>query len=274
MRTTRYITLIHSMVLLLLLLAACASPQATAPESVAAPRVTQTSMASVERAEFNGIGFSYDPAIAAQVKARLLSGVEYMGTRLPDYIQFSFDDNLQGGIVARQTGIRVFRLRDLEQGDWMVRAAVAAREPMPLINATRILRVQDKLLSFQNGKGERAIVHYAQDTGPLTNEGLFYSYQGVTDDGLYYVSATFPVKAAFLPNTFADGFLGMPTTTPGDPGYMEGYVEAVNHFNRDATERLEQLDAAGYQPNLRTLDAIIRSLFAGEAPEWSTSPEE
>jgi hypothetical protein len=154
----------------------------------------------------------------------------------------------------------------------MYKAAVAAREPMPLINATRVLGVQDKLVSFQNGKGQRAIVHYAQDLGPLTNEGLFYSYQGVTDNGLYYVSATFPVEARVLPKTFADGFPGMPTAGPGDPGYMEAYVEAMNRFNHDSTERLEQLSAADYQPNLHTLDAAIRSLFSGEAPEWSTAP--
>jgi len=271
MRAISSITIMRSLMLLLALaLTACGNPGAGGAPSIAGQTVAQARTAPPARVEFNGIAFAYDPALAERVTPRLVSGEEYMGTRLPDYIRFDFDTNPRGGIVARQASIRVFRMRDLEQINLMYKAAVAAREPMPLINATRVLRVQDKLVSFQNGKGERAIVYYAQDLGPLTNKGLFYSYQGVTDNGLYYVSATFPVAASVLPNTFADGFPGMPTTGPGDPGYME----AVNRFNHDATERLEQLSASDYQPNLQTLDAVIRSLGAGEAPEWSTPPAE
>ena len=66
----------------------------------------------------------------------------------------------------------------------------------------------------------------------------------------------------------------MPTAGPGDRSWMDAYVEAVHRFNRDTTERLEHMRAADYQPNLQTLDAPIRSLGAGEAPEWSTNPEE
>jgi hypothetical protein len=271
----RYISLIHSLALLAVLsLAACSAPRNTATAPAATSTGAQASTAPSKRVEFNGISFTYDSTLARNVTARHVPRGEHMGTPLPDYIEFDFDPDHTNAFPGRDTGIRVFRVRDLQQVNGMYKAAVAAHEPMPLINATRVLRVQDKLLSFQNGKGERAIVHYAQELGPLTNEGLFYSYQGITDNGLYYVSATFPVAATFLPKTFAEGFSGMPTVGPGDAGSMAAYAEAVNRFNRDATERLEQLPAADYQPNLQTLDALVRSLLAGEAPEWSTNTEE
>ena len=275
MITRRYITLIHSLTLLALLsLAACSAPQNTTTAPAAGPTGAQAPTASSKRVEYSGISFTYDSTLAGSVAARHVPRGEHMGTPLPDYIEFDFDPDHTNAFPGRDTGIRVFRVRDLQQVNWMYKAAVAAHEPMPLINATRVLRVQDKLLSFQNGKGERAIVHYAQDLGPLTNEGLFYSYQGVTDNGLYYVSATFPVAAAFLPKTFAEGVPGMPTVGPGDGGLLEAYMEAVSRFNRDASERLEQLRPADYQPNLQTSDALVRSLLAGEAPEWSTNPEQ
>ena len=275
MRIPQYTPRMQALALLVLLsLAACSAPLTTTTAPAAGPTVAQPPAVSPEQVEFNGVSFAYDPALAQHVKPRHVPRGEHMGTLLPEYVAFDFDPAHTHPFPGRATGIRVFRVKDLQRVNWMYKAAVAAREPMPLINGTRVLRVQDKLLSFLNGKGERAIVHYAQDLGPFTNEGLFYSYQGITDNGLYYVSATFPVKAAFLPERFADGFAGMPTAGPGDPGWMDAYVEAVHRFNRDATERLEQMRAADYQPNLQTLDALIRSLGAGEAPEWSTNPEE
>ena len=274
MRIPTYMTRMHRLALLVLLsLAACGAPRATTTAPAAGPTGAQEAPASPEQVEFNGIAFAYDRALAQRVTPRHVPPGEHMGTQLPEYIEFDFDPDHTDAVPGQDTGIRVFRVRDLQKVNWMYKAAVAAHEPMPLLNGSRVLRVQDKLLSFLNGKGERAIVHYAQDIGPLTNEGLFYSYQGVTDNGLYYVSATFPVAAAFLPQTFADGFPGMPSTAPGDLEYQKAYFEAVNRFNHDATARLEHLDAADYRPNLQTLDTLIRSLGAGEAPEWSTNPE-
>ncbi len=236
MITRRYITLIHSLALLALLsLAACAAQRGAATAPSAGPTGAQAPTASSKRVEYKGISFTYESTLAGNVAARHVPRGEHMGTPLPDYIEFDFDPDHANAFPGRDTGIRVFRVRDLQQVNWMYKAAVAAREPMPLLNASRVLRVQDKLLSFQNGKGERAIVHYAQELAPLANEGLFYSYQGVTDNGLYYVSATFPVVATFLPKTFAEGFSGMPTVGPVDGGSMEAYMEAVSRFNRDAT---------------------------------------
>ena len=54
---------------------------------------------------------------------------------------------------------------------------------------------------------------------------------------------------------------------------MLAYVDAVSRFNAHATERLERLGAADFTPNLEVFDAIIRSLFAGETPGWSVTPD-
>jgi hypothetical protein len=138
MRTITSITIMRSLMLILALaLTACANPGAGAAPPAVSPTVAQAYTASPSRMEFHGIGFSYDPALAERVTSRLVSGEEYMGTRLPDYIEFAFDDNPMAGIVARQAGIRVFRVRDLEQINSAYKTAVAAFEPMPLINATR-----------------------------------------------------------------------------------------------------------------------------------------
>ena len=271
MKRIRYIALLH-VVLLALVLAACGgtSPAKTVP---AHDPTTVHPTPALERAELSGISFWYDPQYVREVKARRVPPGEHMGTQLPAYIEFDFDPDSTDAFPGRDTGIRVFRVRDLEQLDPRYRAGVAAGEPMPLIHATRILRVQERLLSFQNGKGTRAIVQYVQEAMPLNNEHLFYSYQGVTDDGRFYVSASFPVQAAMLPATSQTSLPDIPPPLASDLGSVQTYVDAVNRFNVEATERLERLAADDFTPGLDALDAIIRSLFAGEGSAWSAGPE-
>lgn len=230
-------------------------------------------MANPVHAEFNGVSFTYDRAVTEQVNARVVPPSQYLAFQLPAFIEFTFGDHQ---IVERYSGvarIRVFRVHDLEQVDPMYKAAMAAHEPMPLINATRMLRVQERLLSFQNGKGTRAVVQYAQEVAPINNTDMFYTYQGVTDDGLHYVSATFPVTAPFLP---ASSRAVVDNKFPGiryDPNDWKGFADAVTSFNRDAAQRLERLEAGGYTPNLEALDALIRSLSVPPSTQWSTNPQ-
>ena len=272
MKTVRVVRFVH-LALLVLLLAACGTPRSTSAPSTASPTALQEA-ATIKRVDYRGVSLSYDSSLAEQVAPRYVPASEQLGAVVPEHIELDFDPDRTHLLPARDTGIRVFRVRDLQQIDGMYRAGVAALEPMPLIPGYRMLRVNERLVSFANGKGARAIVAYAgQDYGPLTNEEIFYSYQGITDDGLYYVSATFPLRTAFLPRTVADGFPSMPSATPGEPEYQEAYVAAMHRFNHDVTERLDRLDAAEYQPSLHLLDALIRSLVAAEAQEWSIGPE-
>lgn len=234
--------------------------QFTLPKSVATT--------AMERAEFDGISFRYDPSIAAKVEARRVPATEHMGAQLPSYVEFDFDPDHTDAFLGREPGIRVFRVEDLEQVNDLYKAGVAAREPMPLINTARTLRVQERPLSFQNGKGIRALVHYTLEPVPLNNRDLFYSYQGVTDDGRFYVSATFPVRSSILPATSTDRFPDGPANAPTNPAQMVEYTDAVERFNAGATEQLEQLEMNDFSPNLRSLDAIIRSLVAREGQGW------
>ena len=152
MRMPERMRRIHILALLVLLsLAACGAPWATTAPA-ADPTVAQESTASPEQVEFNGISFTYDRALTQRVKPRHVPPGDHMGTRLPEYVEFDFDPDHTNAFPGRDTGIRVFRVRDLQQVNWMYKAAVAAHEPMPLMNATRVLRVQDKLLSFLNGR--------------------------------------------------------------------------------------------------------------------------
>ena len=49
--------------------------------------------------------------------------------------------------------------------------------------------------------GVRFITRYAQDVSPVTNQSVFFTFQGLTSDGQHYVSLFWPVDTSSLPNT-------------------------------------------------------------------------
>src|SRR5690606_37212867 len=69
---------------------------------------------------------------------------------------------------------------------------------LPPFNAGLVIDAQPTKVDFQNGSGIRAIQQYHQAPVPITNDYLIYTYQGITQDGKYYVSIVAPIRAAFL----------------------------------------------------------------------------
>ena len=70
---------------------------------------------------------------------------------------------------------------------------------LPVYNAAQVFRAQVQYVNMQNGAGVRFVTMYSQGLMPATNKDVFYTYQGLTSDGAYWVSAILPVNAAFLP---------------------------------------------------------------------------
>jgi hypothetical protein len=77
------------------------------------------------------------------------------------------------------------------------RTAAGVKElPMlPAVEAYEVFHNHVKILEYKGGTGVAFIACYAQDEAPLKNGDFFYSYQGLSHDGKYYISLTYPVKA-------------------------------------------------------------------------------
>lgn len=104
---------------------------------------------------------------------------------------------------------------------------------LPPAEAAQVFRAQVRYLAFRNGAGLRLVTRYAQEVTPTTNDDLFYTYQGLSEDGRYYISFTCPVDASGLEVT--------------------GDVAATTRF-------LDNLASRGFQPDLEALDRMIASL--------------
>jgi hypothetical protein len=128
---------------------------------------------------------------------------------------------------------------------------------LPAFNAGQMFHSNELTLKFQNGQGIRFLTQYGQAPYPVNNNGLFYTFQGLTDDGMYYVAAILPVNASFLP---ADGSPDTPLPADGVPFDWENFENTVKHFEQ-ARQKLNSTDANAFTPTLTKLDELIQSIM-------------
>ena len=102
---------------------------------------------------------------------------------------------------------------------------------MPYQNKERIINILPEFLTFENGSGIRTVTGFAdpiQASGSASN--LYYSFQGISSDGRYYISAVFPLMSVSLNGQSAS--------------------------NTDWT----RVDGSDFQPSLKELDYYVRSI--------------
>jgi hypothetical protein len=120
---------------------------------------------------------------------------------------------------------------------------------MPLFNAQQMLHAQVKYLDFQNGKCVRFLTQYAQAPLPINNYELFYTFQGLTSDGKYYVAAVLPVNLA--------GLAADDKVTGQEP---KEFSQDYPAYLTNMANQLNNQPAASFNPDLDALDAMMESL--------------
>lgn len=98
---------------------------------------------------------------------------------------------------------------------------------LPTFNAGQVFHSNERPFAFQNGTGIRFLTQYAQAPYPVNNFSLFYTFQGLTNDGKYYVAAILPINAAFLS---PDGNPDTPLPVDGVPFDWNNYENINSHF--------------------------------------------
>jgi hypothetical protein len=137
-------------------------------------------------------------------------------------------------------------------------SAPLTKEMMPGItsfNAGMVFTSNMQVISFQNGTGVRFLTQYAQYLAAANNNDLFYEFQGLTNDGKYYIIAILPVNVPFFA---ADSNIPQ-TSLPAD-GILftgEGPDEA---YYTTVVDRLNQTAPEVFTPSILLLDALIQSI--------------
>jgi hypothetical protein len=118
---------------------------------------------------------------------------------------------------------------------------------LPTFNSGQDFYGQVRPLEFQGGRGLRFITRYSQEATPIVNPDVFYTFQGLTEDGSLYVAAFFPLYISSLPDlTHVEDW--------------EEFSQAYPEYVVDIASRLERCNPDDFEPDLESLDALIKSL--------------
>jgi hypothetical protein len=258
--------------------AAAAAPTTAAPvvapvsEPTLVPAATAvpTAMpATMGTADFNGISFNYDLALAQQITTTTVPG-ENAGPDGPYWATFpAYDEFNLVGYPSQNNyhrpHIEIYSVDEfsnlnsaakdqIDQLKQLLGDAPGSPDRIPLLpifNAAQVFRSQVKYLNFQSGQGVRFVTQYDQAIMPLNNQEIFYTFQGLTSDGRYYIAAILPVATSTLPATGEVSQEQMQTFSTAD-GFQ-------NYLNQ-TVQTLNGLPASDFTPNLDLLDAMIKSI--------------
>lgn len=240
----------------------------TIPPTQPPPTIPPTEPPVCASVSYGGVTLCYDPALASAVTGETVpaeSITEAPWGATPEHIRFSFTGYPLSG-TFHEPHIYIYPVADFEAINPNVTQTVAnlqqllAQRPaapsgtipfLPIFNAAQLMRAQIAYLDFQNGSGVRFLTQYDQAYIPINSNELFYTFQGLTTDGAYYIAAVLPTAHPSLP---ADG-----SNPPGGD-----WEEFVNNWDSYILALVAQLDAAPastFTPDLSLFDRLMESLL-------------
>jgi hypothetical protein len=130
-------------------------------------------------------------------------------------------------------------------------------QPLPHELSVGPFNAKAQSLSFKNGHGLRYITEILMAVMPVSNDQVFYYYQGLTNDGTYFISARLPISAPFLSS---DSNPDSPLPVDGIPFPNSSNAQDFDSYYAAVTGKLNAADAGIFQPSLSSLDALIQSI--------------
>jgi len=122
---------------------------------------------------------------------------------------------------------------------------------LPTFNAAEMFQARYKVIPFTSGNGIRYMTLLAQFDAPINNKELFYTYQGLTQDGKYWISAILPINNPILP---ANG-----DNPPGGQSWDQ-FTNDYSTYIADLTNQLNSQVSGNFTPSLDMLDALVASI--------------
>ena len=242
------------------------------------------------------ISLSYDSGLVSKVETTTIPAVPFTDQILfaeahPQYAQMRFPGFLNGIVYElpllplenRDAQVMVFRTAEfsgygddspfgfvvqrqaltelLKTGIHPDRCAKPLTDEFPLpflpwINATQSFCAQPQIIEFSEGRGIRYLSYYTQGLNPVLDKQVFYTFQGLTEDGQFYVSALFPVQTGIFP---AEPSL---CSVCGDPN-ADPSVEMMTLLTAQLTD-LNAQAADRFTPPLTVLDQLVQSIRIGQ----------
>ena len=219
---------------------------------------------------YEGISFSFHSVIADSVLSATIPGQNlgddfFPSETYPTHYEFSFNRYAVGDHF-HEPKILIYPVEDFRSisgfahDQFNLLDAALVNRPggssmsnlpfLPLWPAAQIFSAQVSYFDFQNGAGVRYLTMFGQDIYPVDNTNLIYTYQGMTRDGRYYISAVFPVTHLGLPDDGSD-LIGEDYSA--FYSNWDGYIAGTMRF-------LGEQPPDSYTPSIQLLDEMIVSV--------------
>ncbi len=238
---------------------AASVPTTAAEETAVDETVAEEMDVSAAIVDLQGVSIHYDeaamgnaPSVAIVPRTPWSEGPG-LGEGNPEMIQFKFSEDSYINIFAVDEYLSLFS-PDYETVDAL--AALAAERPstavaplpfLPNLPAAQIFNAQLSYVDFQGGAGIRYLTDYAQAIMPINPK---YTFQGLTSDGKFYITAIFPVMTDAIP-----------ARTDAEFDALMSDMDEMTAYHEETIATLQGLSSQDFSPDLTVLDAMIASLI-------------
>ena len=242
------------------------------PEPTQEAQVTQTpepTKAEMAEFEFKGVKFSYKKGQISDIQGQFVPAVAKASTAsgwagsVPEFYQIDIN-NFPMKFIFHKPQIYIYPIAafaaanpaagDMSKvlDDTLKAGAVSADHLpfLPMWHAAQVMHANTSFYAFKNGQGLRYLTCYSEAKVQVDNACLFYTYQGKTTDGKYYVSAVFPIS--------------MPAIS--HPDYKTKFDAAVTDvkkyeaYIKEMTTTIDQAKPADFNPIITDLDQLLMTL--------------
>jgi len=246
------------------------------------PQLRKDEVPKQQKVEFKGVSFSYNPQIFGKVKSEEVAERPLEDeTHKPSYVTpkqrlFAFELATDFSEMYLTVSLindfpRMYAIDPLS-----VKGAIKDNENLrkvlkdknfrvenqipylPFTDASQSFQAKVKHCNFQNGQGILFLTFWETQYELPSNRQLRYVFEGLTNDGKYYVLAQMPVSVAFLPEDDTEEFEGykIPWSKLKDEAEMKRFEEVKKEIGK----RLENLKPNEFEPNLNYFEEMISSL--------------
>lgn len=240
-----------------------ATDTAPAPAGTISPTATIAPPTPLPSVTCNGLSFYIDPKLASGFTCTTVPALSnpYFGT--PQYTQASLsgyvlpnEGSAEVDVFSVQAYQAIMPPNGISSYLAQVQGLVAGATPgstLPYLltrQAAQLIYARYRVLHVPSGSGISYITAYGQNQVPLSRHDLFYTYQGVTQDGQYVIMVRMPVFDPILP---AGNDLPSGVTLEQFQQNWAAYVAATEL-------KLDAQREEGFVPNLALLSNLVNSI--------------
>lgn len=179
--------------------------------------------------------------------------VSFSGFAIPDHFHtpaiyvYAVDKLVQGGAFGSTMAATLQGFLADPESDLQAEGSLPF---LPPFNAGQVFQVLEQRLDSDHNSGIRYLTLYSQALVGVVNYDIFYTYQGISADGRYYIAAVLPINSTLL----------------SDDQLTQAELETIaidyEAYLTSMTDMIREDNGASLNPTLAALDAMMMSLVS------------